>query len=343
MDARVRATQGAVAEEPEVTAGGRIASGTAIEDALALQKRERFYISAFLRFATRVPQRLKFEFSDDVSPMSTVSVIIPTFNRLGSLCRALTSVMAQTRPPDEVIVVDDGSSDGTAAFIAERYPQIKLIRHEVNSGVSKARNRGIVEARGEWLALLDSDDQWLPQKLETQWAAIEENPAYAIVHSDEIWIRNGRRVNPMSKHAKSGGMIFQQCLPLCVISPSAVMVHASVFREVGLFDETLPACEDYDMWLRICARKPVLYLDEPLILKYGGHLDQLSRKYWGMDRFRIQALRKVIESGALEPVDEQAAIAALIEKGRIYIDGAKKRNKHGEIQDYEQLLRSYSE
>lgn len=157
--------------------------------------------------------------------------------------------------------------------------------------------------------------------------ALKNNPGYKICHTNEIWIRNGRRVNPRKKHKKSGGWIFQNCLPLCCISPSNVIINKTVFDTVGLFDETLPVCEDYDLWLRITSRFPVLYVDELLIIKYGGHRDQLSRKFWGMDRYRIQALEKILTTGILSEEDESAAKSMLKEKLTIYIQGARKRNK----------------
>jgi GT2 family glycosyltransferase len=155
-------------------------------------------------------------------------------------------------------------------------------------------------AKHEWIAFLDSDDEWLPHKLERQCEALERHPQYRFCHTDEIWIRRGRRVNPMKKHAKHRGYIFDQCLPLCVISPSSALIHRDLFDRYGTFDPELPVCEDYDLWLRICAREPVLYVDEALLLKFGGHEDQLSQAYWGMDRFRIRALENLIRSGALD-------------------------------------------
>ncbi|MES9936336.1 MAG: glycosyltransferase family A protein, partial [Sedimenticola sp.] len=225
-----------------------------------------------------------------------ISVIIPTHNRADLLERALKSVQAQTLPPLEVIVVDDGSEDHTREMVSEKFPRVRYLQ-QPNRGVSSARNLGISEARGDWIALLDSDDEWLPSKLASQKTRLESQPGHHICHTEEIWIRNGKRVNQMKKHTKQGGAIFQHCLPLCVISPSSVLIHKSVFREVGLFDESLPACEDYDLWLRICARYPVTYVEQPQIVKYGGHEDQLSRRHWGMDRFRLHALEKIITSG----------------------------------------------
>jgi glycosyltransferase involved in cell wall biosynthesis len=259
-----------------------------------------------------------------VSASPTVSVIVPTLNRAALLPRALSSVLSQTRPADEIIVVDDGSTDDTPVLLERYGARIEVLR-QANAGVSAARNRGIGYATGEWLAFLDSDDAWLPHKLERQLGSLM--PEVRVAHTDEIWIRRGKRVNPMKKHAKSGGFIFERCLPLCVISPSAVIIHHEVFQAVGLFDETLPACEDYELWLRICARYPVQFLNEPLIFKYGGHADQLSRRYWGMDRFRIRALEKLLASGDLSVENHRSALRALIRKLEIYGNGARKRGR----------------
>ena len=256
---------------------------------------------------------------------NTVTVVVPSYNRAHTLERALSSVLAQTHPANEIILVDDGSDDNTENFVRHSFPTIKYLRQD-NQGVSAARNLGIRHAQGQWLAFLDSDDAWLPQKLEQQLAFINSNKDYKICHCDEIWIRKGVRVNPMKKHAKRGGDIFEHCLPLCAISPSAVMIHASLFDTFGLFDEQLPACEDYDLWLRLCSQQTVLYLDQQLVYKYGGHADQLSQLHWGMDRFRIQALEKILEQGLLTTQQTAAALKVLIKKLTILHGGARKRN-----------------
>jgi len=274
--------------------------------------------------------------------MPFIAVIIPTYNRIETLSRAIGSVLAQTRPVDELIIVDDGSTDGTNAWLREHYPNIQLIE-QVNAGVSAARNRGIKSSSCDWIALLDSDDEWLPQKLEKQLARLASEPDHKIIHSDEIWIRDGVRVNQMKKHAKKGGWVFQDCLPLCAISPSAVMIHQSIFDDVGLFDESLPACEDYDLWLRITSRYPVLYCDEPLIQKYGGHEDQLSRKHWGMDRFRIQALENILLRAELSDSDHAAALEMMIDKVKVVLGGARKRDNQDLISEYEKLLARWME
>ena len=268
------------------------------------------------------------------SRTADVSVVIPSFDRATVLPRALDSVMAQTLSPAEVIVVDDGSTDDTAKLVQRRFPGVRLLRQE-NRGVSAARNRGIEASEGEWIALLDSDDEWRPEKLQRQLAALGDCPEIRVCHTDEIWIRRGRRVNPRQVHAKHGGWIFEHCLPLCSMSPSSIVIHRRVFEDVGLFDEELPACEDYDLWLRICSRLPVLYVDEPLVVKYGGHEDQLSSRIWGLDRFRIRALEKVLLEGCLSENHRDAAGAVLLEKIEIYLAGARKRGRAAEVEDYE--------
>jgi glycosyltransferase involved in cell wall biosynthesis len=270
---------------------------------------------------------------------ATVAVVIPSFNRMPVLPRAIDSVLAQSRPADEVILVDDGSTDETET-LQHRYPEITYIKQE-NQGVSSARNTGIQEANSHWVAFLDSDDEWLPEKLEAQLQCAEEQPECPLVHSDEIWIRNGVRVNQMDKHAKAGGEIFERCLPLCAISPSAAMVQRDLLLDLGGFNEDLPACEDYDLWLRICAQHEVLFVDQPLLKKYGGHDDQLSRQYWGMDRFRVKALHDLLNSGVLDEYQESSARAMLLEKCEILEQGAEKRGNQQLLDELDALRAGY--
>jgi len=272
--------------------------------------------------------------------MDLVSVIIPTYNRSKLLPRAIKSVQRQNYSPLEIILVDDGSKDNTKELIETDYPEIRYM-HQENLGISAARNLGISAAKGEWISFLDSDDEWLPDKLGKQINALADHPELKICHTNEIWIRNGKRVNPKNIHKKYGGEIYDKCLPLCIISPSAVIMHKEIFQDFGFFDTDLAACEDYDMWLRICAYLPVLYLPKPLINKYGGHEDQLSQKYWGMDRFRIQALEKMIGDKNLDRKKTIMTLKMLLYKINIYITGAKKRKKNTEIKSYTKKYNLY--
>jgi len=270
--------------------------------------------------------------------MPEVSVIIPTHNRCELVREAIASVCAQTHRDFELIVVDDGSDDGTRELVRE-FPTVRYTFQE-NRGVSAARNRGVTLSRGRLLAFLDSDDFWQPRKLEMQAAFFTAHPEARICQTEELWLRNGVRVNPHQKHCKPSGDIFTRSLQLCLVSPSAVMMHRELFAQSGGFDESLPACEDYDLWLRIAAREPVYLIEEPLVVKRGGHADQLSHKFWGMDRFRVAALRKLLDSEILLPEQQRQAAAVLRTKCRILAHGARRRGKDSEA--YLRLAATYA-
>ena len=272
--------------------------------------------------------------------MFNISIIIPTYNRKSFLIHAINSVLNQTYQNLELIIIDDGSSDKTENIIKKKYPKIKFYKQK-NKGVSAARNKGIKMASCKWIAFLDSDDRWHPRKLENQINYLLTLPRYKICHTDEIWIRKGIRINQHKKHKKHGGHIFDKCLDLCRISPSSVIIHKDIFNKVGLFNEKLPVCEDYDLWLRIAEKFPVLYLDEKLTIKYGGHLNQLSKKYWGMDRFRIIALENIIKKNFLLKKNKLLVKKILKKKINIYLQGLKKRNKKKEIIYYENKVKKY--
>ncbi len=268
-----------------------------------------------------------------------VSVIIPTFNRDYCLAESIRSVLAQSG--FELIVVDDGSTDDTGKVL-ESFPDIRVIHLPENHGVSYARNRGIEKARGALICFLDSDDLWELGKLEAQVKWMQEHPECQAVYTDEIWIRNGVRVNPMNKHQKFSGGIFRQCLPLCIVSPSSVMLRKSLLDEVGEFDESMPVCEDYDLWLRITVRYPFKFLEDKLIVKRGGHEDQLSRKFWGMDRWRVYSLEKLLRGNDLNSPQREWVTDMLIEKSGILIQGFEKRGKTEDAEVYRNLLATYS-
>ena len=259
-----------------------------------------------------------------------VSVIIPTFNRLSLISRAIDSVLKQTFKPFEIIVVDDGSSDNTSTFIKNNYKSVKLIKQK-NLGVSKARNVGIKNSSGDWIALLDSDDEWKKNKLEVQIKSLSEYDYYSVCHTNEIWIRNGTRVNQKKRHQKYGGNIFDKCLDICRISPSSIIFQKNIINEVGWFDENLSICEDYDLWLRITANFKILFIDKPLIIKYGGHSDQLSKSVTGIEAYRIKSLENLLSNTRLIKDYKRLAIEMLITKLRIYKKGLLKRQKSNEL------------
>jgi glycosyltransferase involved in cell wall biosynthesis len=269
-----------------------------------------------------------------------ISVIIPTFNRFEFLLPAVDSVLSQTYRDYELIVIDDGSTDETGKGLKPYEKQLRYLYQE-NRGVSAARNRGLQAARGDWIAFLDSDDWWLPKKLENQVRFISEHPQAAVCQTDETWIRNGRRVNPQKKHQKFSGEIFAPSLIRCLVSPSAVIIKKVLFDEVGFFDESLPACEDYDLWLRISCRHPIYLLKEPLVVKRGGHPDQLSRTIPILDRYRIQSLVKLIDSGRCSPAQEKMVLKELKTKCRIVGLGCIKRGREEEGAFFLQLPDQY--
>jgi len=270
-----------------------------------------------------------------------VSVIIPTYNRGYCISESIDSVLNQEYRQIELIVVDDGSTDETRELVT-KYPDLIYRRLEKNSGVSHARNLGIDLAQGELICFLDSDDLWEKNKLKVQVDWMQAHPDCKIAYSDEIWIRNGVRVNPMKKHRKFSGDIYQHCLALCIVSPSSVILRSSLLREIGGFDENFPVCEDYDLWLRIAHRYPFQFIDEKLIIKRGGHKDQLSRKLWGMDRYRVYALEKRLEDSAMDEKYRSATAQALMEKCDILIKGFNKRGKIEESRYFQALLEKYS-
>lgn len=265
-----------------------------------------------------------------------VSVVIPAFNRWRLLAEAIDSVLAQSYRDFELIVVDDGSTDATASELAKLASRLQFFVTE-RRGVSAARNLGVSQSRGHYIAFLDSDDLWLNSKLERQTRFMDEHPEFHICQTDEIWIRNGVRVNPSAVHQKPSGDIFSRSLKLCLVSPSAVMMTKALFERTGGFDEAFPVCEDYDLWLRISAQHQVPLIPNRLTIKRGGHADQLSRSIWGMDRYRILALQKVLRSN-LDRGQEAAVLKMLRHKVAIVAAGARKRGREQEAQNLEAIV-----
>lgn len=273
--------------------------------------------------------------------MAKISIIIPTYNRAHVLSRAIDSVLSQSFEDYELIIVDDGSDDETKDLVIQYGDKIKYFFTK-QKGVSAARNLGIKESSGEWIALLDSDDEWLSNKLEKQVQFIESNPEVPLVHGEEIWIRNGKRVNPRNKHKKFGGWIFEKCIPLCVISPSASLIKKDILLQLGGFDERFPVCEDYDLWLKLTAKFPVGFIEDPIIVKYGGHQDQLSRKYFAMDFWRVKSLLNTLECSSLDENQRTLVQQEIVNKAKILKQGYLKHQNLSDLPFIEEVLARFS-
>ncbi len=270
--------------------------------------------------------------------LSFFSIIIPTYNRKDFLNIAIHSVLTQRFNNYELIVVDDGSIDGTRDLVASIRDERLIYIYQENKGVAYARNRGLDIARGEWIAFLDSDDRWTEDKLEIVSQYIEKHPNCKIFHTQEVWFRRGELLNQKKRHRKPTGYVYQRALELCCISISTAVIHKSVFDAVGNFDEDFEACEDYEFWLRATHEFEVMLIDKSLTIKDGGRDDQLSFRVWGLDRFRIKALEKILFSGRLNARDYALTYAELKKKVDIYVNGAAKRGKVDEVKYYRNLL-----
>lgn len=272
--------------------------------------------------------------------MPFFSVVIPTYNRRASLQKAIASVFCQDEQDFELIIVDDGSTDENQEFLKEIWQQNKMkALFSKKKGVSFARNLGVKNASSEWICFLDSDDLWHKQKLSRQKKFIQDTSCSVIFQTQEIWIRKGVRVNPPKKYYKRSGDIFSDCLRHCFITPSAVCLQKEVFLEVGGFDTHLPVCEDYDIWLRIAAKYPVGLIHQNLVTRFEGHQDQLSHTYPAMDRFRIYSLAKNIVRKEFSKEQTKSAYQVFQEKGKIYLQGAKKRAKN--VDCFEKIYSSF--
>ncbi len=276
-----------------------------------------------------------------------VSVIIPTFNRASFLGRAIASVLDQTVLCSELIIVDDGSTDYTQALLSNisSSAQISIrVYRQDNRGPAAARNVGIREAKFPFVAFLDSDDHWHKRKLEKQYQCLADHSQYWISNTREKWFREGHHLNQKKKHIPRNGNIFGDCLQLCVVGMSTVMIKKELFDHVGLFDESLPCCEDYDLWLRVSCRYPFLLIDESLTIKEGGREDQVSFQYRrGMDRMRVDSMRKLLDADVLDLRRYRMALDAFKTKVTIFGNGCLKHGKTELGRSYLELIAMYEE
>jgi glycosyltransferase involved in cell wall biosynthesis len=257
-----------------------------------------------------------------------ISVIIPTYNRASFLEKTIESVLNQTKEVDELIVIDDGSSDNTQEIV-KKY-NIKYIYQE-NNGVSSARNCGIKNAKNDWICFLDSDDIWELDKISIQSEFHKNNTDILFSYSDERWFYKDKEVNQKKHQQKSTTNHFLDHIKLCIIGTSSVMCHKSIFDSVGVFDESFRACEDYDLWLRILLEFKVGFIDKKLINKIAGHKGQLSFETIGLDYYRILALQKHLKSEYNKEIKEEIKTkkeillrGAIKHKNQFFIDFCNK-------------------
>jgi len=262
-----------------------------------------------------------------------VTTVIPTYNRPEATIRSLKTVLEQTHTVSEIIVVNDASTDSTIEVLKDfqsthQIPNLCIIDLPKNLGVSGARNAGITQASHEWIAFLDSDDEWHKDKIKIQLESLKKTNLL-ISHTDETWMRAGKVVNKKKHHKKYGGHVYTQSVDMCFIGPSTSIIHKSILDDIGLFDEDLKVCEDYDLWLRVTAKYPVDFVDQELIIKHGGHDDQLSTAFHSMDFWRLKALKKQLTNPLLnaEQIEKTKSVFELKKKNLIF--GCKK---HGNLE-----------
>ncbi|NOT79806.1 MAG: glycosyltransferase family 2 protein [Bacteriovoracaceae bacterium] len=273
-----------------------------------------------------------------------IDIIIPTYNRAHTLERALNSIFHQTYTDFQIYLIDDASTDETA-LIKEKYindPRFHYHFLEVSQGVSHARNIGVALGNSQYVSFLDSDDEWLPLKLDEQVKHLTKNPDCQFIHSEEIWIRNGVRVNPKLKHNKNSTDLFQRSLEHCLISPSTVVIKRDLFLSLGGFDTSMTVCEDYDLWLKVLVSRDVIYISSPLINKYGGHADQLSIKFVAMDYWRIKSLFNLLKNKEVCSLQKLKITEVIIKKSKLLLSNYKKYNNQIQFAEIEQLLLAHS-
>ena len=270
--------------------------------------------------------------------MTGISVIIPTHNRASFLDRSLNSVCRQTLACGEILVIDDGSTDETAQIVTAFTKKCSIpVRYffQSNRGPASARNIGIQEAKYSIIAFLDSDDHWQKKKLQLQFHELEANPETLISHTGERWYRRGVHLNQKKKHKPQNGDIFRNCLQLCSVGMSTVMARKKLFDKIGLFDERLHCCEDYELWLRASCCFPFLLVDAPLTIKEGGRTDQVSYTHRvGMDKLRIWAMMNLLKNVKLTREQVLMIFQELHQKCTVYGNGCVKHGRLAEGELY---------
>ncbi|WP_199506594.1 MULTISPECIES: glycosyltransferase family 2 protein [Halobacteriovorax] len=262
-----------------------------------------------------------------------VSVIIPTYNRADFLKRSITSVLNQSFNDLELIIVDDGSTDHTHDVVGSfSDKRIKYLKKE-NAGVSSARNLGVKNSKGDYIAFLDSDDEWHRDKLASQVSYLK-NTGKVLVHTAERWLRDGKVVKQKKHHQKHGGDMFIRSLQGCVISPSSVLMKKELFEQIGGMREDFVVCEDYDFWLKVTSLYDIGFLENEFVNKYGGHEDQLSFKFFAMDYWRVKSMAWILQNRPLSEERSKALLESCHKKCQYLMKGYKK---HQNFKDYEEV------
>lgn len=300
--------------------------------------------------------------------LDSLSVIIPSYQRPNLTLQAVRSIALQSWIPRfcEVIVVDDASSPEASEALQKSLtdlakdlekPVLRFLRLKSHLGRPGAvRNAGLLRAGGDWIALLDSDDLWYQEKLALQREKLRQKP-WKICHGRERWLRypaesGGGERRPETlvpreisqkkqRHPKEGN-VFEAAARKCMIGPSTVLFHKEILRHCGYFSPLLEIAEDYQYFLRICAKYPIAYVSQPIVDKRDGLAPQLSHRYSGIEPFRIQALESLLHSpGSARQFDrDQRAIlqTEIRRKYQICLNGAQKRGRLSEVQNLRNRL-----
>ncbi|MDH4262688.1 MAG: glycosyltransferase family 2 protein [Spirochaetia bacterium] len=280
-----------------------------------------------------------------------VDVVIPVYNRDNLLLECIHSVINQTYEHLSIYVIEDGSDVVAKYFSSLNNPafaksskSISYIRLNTNHGVSYCRNLGASIGKGQYIAFLDSDDQWDKFKISRQLEYLENNPGYKWIHTNEIWQRNGVIINQKKEHKKEGGQFMKRLFQRCLISPSSVMFSRSFFESCGGFLHHFPVAEDYELWLRLNLKNPVAFVDEPLTIKRAGNWSQLS-KTPEIDKWRVLAMHRLyrmykndqdfIDLFEFWKID-------VIKKTQILIKGAEKYGHLQKLQKYQNWLKVFN-
>jgi glycosyltransferase involved in cell wall biosynthesis len=253
-----------------------------------------------------------------------VSVIIPTYNREQYLRKALDSVLAQTYQRFEIIVVDDGSTDNTRTMLSAYQESVRYVYQE-NQGISKARNTGIRNSHGDCIAFLDSDDYWLPEKTELQVALLQKHPEYGMVASRCSSVRLDGSFREKNRPGTSG-WVLENLFQANFIRTSAAIIRKECFHEVGLFDEELKECEEYDLWLRMASQYPIGFINKSLAV-YVDNAEGVSTDSLSGRLYRLKVLEKAYLKRKIPPKMYRNRIANTCHYiGRHYLAKGQKEN-----------------